>query len=696
MLTLNEKAGIYVETGNVPVEQLLEKEWLLTNTRGGYASSTVVGCNTRRYHGLLVGSLEPPVRRTVALSNCLETVFLGPGEFKLSTFEFPDKITPEGYLRLKGFRKDYGVHFHYEIGELRLTKSVYLSGERDAVAIVYDFTEVVGPIEFTVQPLVAMRDFHSLQKSGEQLTLSSDSGQLVISNKAEDCGRLVLNYSGGFFEEKPGWWFNFVYRRDRERGQDFSEDIFCPGVINYRVDSPTKLVLWASISKDYKRGGILPDIEDVIRRLSEHYNTVAAGANGDKILAILYQAGDQFIAKRITRNERCTTILAGFPWFADWGRDTFISLPGLLLATRRFDEAKSVLLTFAGAVSEGMLPNCFDDYGGGAHYNSVDASLWFINAAFAYLAASGDRVTFRERLLATINSIVDFYRRGTRFGIRADVDGLIMAGDSSTQLTWMDAKYDGVVFTPRYGKCVEVNALWYNALMLLNQFYDEEGQPCRELKVEIDKVKKSFCRLFWNEEWGWLNDCIFPDGTADSTPSTGSTSSPQASSGQASSPRADATLRPNQIFAVSLPFSPLTAGQQKAVVEIVEKKLLTPFGLRTLSPDDRRYRGTYTGGQSERDGAYHQGTVWAYLIGPFVEAYLKVYGLSRKSKKQALHIIEPLLRHLTDDGCLGQVSEIFDGEPPHKPKGCFAQAWSVAELIRAYLMVNDPQGRPGG
>jgi predicted glycogen debranching enzyme len=474
-----------------------------------------------------------------------------------------------------------------------------------------------------------------------------------------------LNYSGGFFEEKPEWWFNFVYRIDRERGQDFSEDLFCPGVIKYRIDSPTRIILWASVSRDYKQWGVLPDIEQTVRKLHEHHKLITIAANGDETLARLYQAADQFVVKRNTQDAIRTTILAGYPWFSDWGRDAFISLPGLLLATRRFDEAKSVMLTFAGAVSEGMIPNCFDDYGGGAHFNSVDASLWFINAAFGYLAASGDIETFKKELLGTIISIIDFYRRGTRFGIHADVDGLITAGDISTQLTWMDAKYDGVVFTPRHGKCVEVNALWYNALSQLNQFYDEEGETDRGLKVEIDKVKRNFCRLFWNEEWGWLNDCILPDGTS------------------------DATLRPNQIFAVSLPFSPLTAGQQKAVVDIVEKKLLTLFGLRTLSPDDRRYRGVYTGPQSERDAAYHQGTVWPYLMGAFVESYLKVNNFSRKSKSKAASFIEPLLKHLTNDGCLGQVSEIFDGEPPHKPKGCFAQAWSVGELIRAYLLVRD-------
>jgi predicted glycogen debranching enzyme len=684
MLTLeraNEKAGMDVETANVPLEQLLEKEWLLSNTRGGYASSTVVGCNTRRYHGLLIGSLDPPVNRILALSNCLETIFWGPGKFNLGTCEFPDKILPDGYLRLKRFHRDgvdsasspqVGVHFDYELGDLRLTKSVYLAGEQDTVAVAYNFKEVNRPVDFALRPLVALRDFHSLQKANAQITSETAADGLLIHHSSIECGRLLLNCPGAGFEEDPQWWFNFVYRADKERGQDFSEDLFSPGVFRCRIDSPTRLVLWANLSREYKPGKyVLPDIEEVIRQLSSHHNGVIAAAKQDKTLQTLYAAGDQFVVRRKTEDRgqktedsvQRTTILAGFPWFGDWGRDAFISLPGLLLATRRFDEAKSVLVAFARAARKGMIPNCFDDYTDAAHFNSVDASLWFINAAFAYLEASGDRATFKDRLLPTVISIIDSYRRSTFFCIHADSDGLITAGDANTQLTWMDAKYDGVAFTPRYGKAVEVNALWYNALMLLNQFYDSDGQSHRELKHEIDKVRRSFCRLFWNESWGWLNDCILPDGTA------------------------DATLRPNQIFAVSLPFSPLSVQQQKAVVSIVEEKLLTPFGLRTLSPDDRRYHGIYSGRQSDRDGAYHQGTVWPYLIGPFVEAYLKVNGSGPKSKKQAGRFIEPLLKHLTDDGCIGQVSEIFDGDPPHKPKGCFAQAWSVAELIRAYLMV---------
>jgi predicted glycogen debranching enzyme len=674
MLTLektNDKCGIAVDTTGVPIEQLLEKEWLLTNTRGGYASSTIVGCNTRRYHGLLIGALDPPANRILALSNCIETIYLGPGVFHLGTAEFPGKVWPEGYLRLKRFSKDNGVHFYYRLGELELRKSVYLLRDEDTAAIVYEFGEVAQPIDFTLHPIVGLRGFHSLQKVTAKIKFKSVAEGLLIHDDFPDSGQLLLNCPGATFEDDSQWWYNFLYRADKERGQDFTEDLFVPGYFKCRIDSPTKLVLWANLSRDCKpERFILPAIEQVIRQLAAHRNEVIAPAKHDKTLEALYLAADQFIVRRQTPDARPATILAGFPWFAEWGRDTFISLSGLLLATGRFDEAKSVLVTFAGAASGGMIPSRFDDYSNVAHFNSVDASLWFINAAFAYLKASGDRLTFQDQLLPAVISIINSYQHGTLFGIHADHDGLITAGDGCTQLTWMDAKYEGVAFTPRYGKPVEINALWFNALMLLAQYLTDteskDKQLLNTLRVRAGIVRQSFCKMFWNQSWGWLNDCILPDGTF------------------------DATLRPNQIFAVSLPFSPLLLTQQKAVVAIVEEKLLTPFGLRTLSPDDNRYCGTYTGPQSERDRAYHQGTVWPYLIGPFVSAYLKVNGSNGKTRKAAARFIEPLLTNLTSDGCMGNICEIFDGDPPQRPKGCFAQAWSVAELIQAYLLVNYP------
>ncbi|MBA7691240.1 hypothetical protein ES703_99783 [subsurface metagenome] len=341
-----------------------------------------------------------------------------------------------------------------------------------------------------------------------------------------------------------------------------------------------------------------------------------------------------------------------------------MSLPGLLLSTGRYEEAKSVLLTFAQAAEGGMIANYFDERSDKAEFNSIDASLWFIHSAFQYLERSGDDETFEQHLLPVIHWIADCYSQGTRFGIRCDEDGLIQGGDENTQLTWMDARCDCLSFTPRYGKAVEVNALWYNCLCYLARYYEKRNaEVAGNYKSMAQRCSDSFRRLFWNQITGYLNDCILPDG------------------------RIDASLRPNQIFAVSLPFSPLEDYQAKSVVNVVEGKLLTPYGLRTLDIFDSRYKGIYSGSSRQRDEAYHQGTVWPYLIGPFVEAYLKINGYDNSSKKKAAKFIEPLLEHVMKDGCIGQISEIFDGDEPHKPRGCFAQAWSVAEVIRAYLLI---------
>jgi predicted glycogen debranching enzyme len=479
------------------------------------------------------------------------------------------------------------------------------------------------------------------------------------------------------FEKDQQWWFNFTYRKEKQRGLDFTEDLWTPGFFKCQVQpgEPTNIVFWANLSPagacKNPEQLINADIDVVREDLCKHQSAVTATVkNGDEKLRTLCLAADQFVTKRQINGDpnhtHRTTIIAGFPWFADWGRDTFISLPGLLLSTRRFDEAKSVLTTFAAAVDEGMIPNRFDDHTNTAYFNSVDASLWFINAAFQYLNASGDSETFAEQLLPTIHRIIDSYHKGTRFDIHIDADGLITAGNEESQLTWMDAKYNGVAFTPRCGKAVEVNALWYNALCLCARFYsNRDAKKAKHYQSMSENVKDSFCKLFWNKEASYLNDCILPDGSVDSS------------------------IRPNQIFAVSLPHSPLPPEQQKSVVDVVQKHLLTPYGLRTLNVENEHYKGTYTGPQQQRDEAYHQGTVWAYLLGPFIEAYLKVNDFNRESKKKATEFIQPLMEHLTENGCISNISEIFDGDAPHAPRGCIAQAWSVAELIRAYELINN-------
>jgi len=710
-------SSVSISTANQPIENLLTREWLLTNERGSYASSTIAGCNTRGYHGLLIGSLNPPVNRIMALANCLEMVIFEGQAFNLSTFEFSDKFAPSGFTHLKQFRRDIAAHFDYELDKLKLTKSVYLLRDRDTVALVYDFTSVREPVEFVLRPFVGLRDFHTQQKSHAPLCSQRlGDGVLVRHNVPNSCELFLscqsvhpvrekneVSHSVNFEKDRQ-WWFNFLYRNNRERGQDFTEDLWTPGFFKCRIvpgtpygETPAKIILWANLSPPWAR--CKPDelsnldIDAVREDLRIHQENILNARfsmldarkkeksrtkhRESRIEETLCLTAEAFIAKRQTNHHHRTTILAGYPWFADWGRDAFIALPGLLLSTGRFEEAKSVLTTFAAAADEGMIPNRFDDRSGTTYFNSVDASLWFINAAFQYVAASGDSKTFMQELMPTIRWIIESYHKGTRFDIRADSDGLITAGNNETQLTWMDAKYDGVAFTPRCGKAVEVNALWYNSLCLLAQFKKDRGQKTenrgqrkeiltsdfRLLSSEIEKVQKSFCELFWNESKGYLNDCILPDGV-------------------------DESLRPNQIFAVSLPFSPLSAHQQKSVVKAVQNQLLTPYGLRTLNVQDSRYKGVYTGPQQQRDEAYHQGTVWAFLIGPFVEGFLKVNGFSRKSKKKAAEFIQPLLQHLTEDSCLGSVSEIFDGDMPHKPRGCIAQAWSVAELIRAYQLIN--------
>ncbi|MHC4585066.1 MAG: amylo-alpha-1,6-glucosidase [Planctomycetota bacterium] len=674
-------AKVSISTANQPIEDLLTREWLLTNEHGSYSSSSIVGCNTRGYHGLLIGSLNPPVNRIMALAYCLEMVIVKGQSFNLSTFEFNDKFTPAGHNLQKQFRQDFGVHFDYELDKLKLTKSIYLLRDKDTVALVYDFTSVPEPLEFVSRPFVGLRDFHTLQHSHAPLCARRLGDSVLVRHDVPNSCELFLNCPSVNFVVDRQWWFNFIYRNDRERGQDFTEDLWTPGFFKHRIEKPCKIVLWATLSppqshcKPEELTGL--NIDTVRKNLLRHQenikhkaNSMRVSKNGNQVsdFETLCLTADAFIAKRQTNNHDRTTILAGYPWFADWGRDAFISLPGLLLSTGRFEEAKSVLTTFASAADEGMIPNRFDDRSGTTYFNSVDASLWFINAAFQYHKATGDSNTFNQELVPTIRWIIESYHKGTRFDIHADADGLITAGNDQTQLTWMDAKFDGLAFTPRCGKAVEINALWYNALCLLADWDIENSEHSvrspNDYKSMAEKVRTSFCELFWNESKSYLNDCILPDGSVEDS------------------------LRPNQIFAVSLGFSPLSPSQQKAVVKAVQKQLLTPYGLRTLNVQNSRYHGIYTGPQQERDEAYHQGTVWSFLLGPFVESFLKINGFSRKSKKKAAEFIEPLLQHLTEDGCLGSVSEIFDGDMPHKPKGCFAQAWGVAELIRAYQLIH--------
>jgi glycogen debranching enzyme len=641
----------------------IHREWLLTNGRGGFASGTVLGIPTRRYHGLLIASARPPLERWLLLSAVLEKVRVAEQEYELTSFAFDQTIHPRGFTLQTHFdvsnaAPEPWAQFMYEHEEMRLTRLIVLPRGSDEVRIHYRLEGPPGvPLLLEICPFAAMRDFHALTRAfhpgfpveaiGHAVAVDAYLGgpRLWLQAERTDGGSPVV------FESRPDWWYGFVYREEAARGHDHLEDLFVPGWFRTEGRNCIEAVLRGVAEFGGRRkalpGGSSPRVE--LPRETPHATVEER----------LCEAADAFVvSRRRADGTDSTTILAGYHWFGDWGRDTFIALPGLLLETGRFQEAREVLATFAAAQRDGLIPNRFSDYGDGCDYNSVDASLWFIHAADGYRRASGDQEGWDALLRPACERIIEAFLAGTDFDIRADEDGLLWCGDAATQLTWMDAKFGDQVFTPRHGKPVEINVLWHHALCLLGQGPDA-GQAgwYREL---AETANRSFSELFWNEDERCLYDVV-RDGFR------------------------DPAIRPNQIFAVSLPHSPLAEGRQRAVLDCVERHLLTPYGLRSLSPADPAYRPRCEGNPYQRDSAYHQGTVWAWLIGPYVEAYLRVHEFRPEAKAAARARLVPLIGHL-DAGGIGSISEIFNGDPPHTPGGCIAQAWSVAELLRAWRM----------
>jgi len=620
------------------------REWLETNGIGGYASSTIIGLNTRRYHGLLIAATKPPAGRTVLLSKMEETVVLDGHRYDLSTNRYPGVVHPCGYFFLTEFRLDPFPTFVFKVEDLEITKRVFMVHGENTAVIQYDF---LGPnCKFELRPLIAFRDYHAITRRNDALnpSVQNEGGVITLAPYA---GLPPLYLSHDAAVESTGeWYYNFEYDIELERGFDDREDLFNPLVARYEVQPGSVVNIIASTERHKVAEA------DALRRseLDRRAAVVAASPSPDPLIAALVAAADQFVVKR----GELETIIAGYHWFCDWGRDTMIALPGLTLASGRSEIARDILLTFAQHVDQGMLPNRFSDQGEAPEFNTVDATLWMFEAVRTYATHTGDWDFVRNNLYSVLTGIIDWHRRGTRFGIGMDADGLLRAGAPGVQLTWMDAKVGDLVVTPRRGKPVEIQALWYNALRIMESLAGRYGDAEREPMFArmADLARASFNDMFWNSASGNLYDVI--DGDV-----------------------RDASLRPNQIFAVSLPYSMLDAGRAKAVVETVERELLTPRGLRTLDTKDPRYRGQYIGDPLSRDTAYHQGTVWPWLIGPFFTAWRKIHGPDSKAKDW----LADFQTHLTEAG-LGQVSEIFDGDPPFAPRGCIAQAWSVAELLR--------------
>jgi predicted glycogen debranching enzyme len=656
-------------------ENAIGREWLVTNGIGGYASSTIGLLNTRRYHGLLVASLRPPVERLVLVAKADTLVRYAGASTSLATNEYGDgTIDPRGYAYLDSFHLE-GQHpvWTWIVADAVLEQRVWMMHGRNTTYIQFRLVRASSPIELELRPLCTYRDYHSLRRGQAQVGVLATHDGLQVS--FADAKPYRIGVEGGHATIAPEWYWNFKHREESARGLDELGDLFMPGIIQMTLSpGATSSVVMSldtqpptpapiALEQDLRRQNELCEIPDA--------NSVRRGAR-PSLEKQLILAADQFIVERDNADGVALgkTVIAGYPWFADWGRDTMIALPGLTLATGRFDISASVLRTFASFLDEGMLPNRFPDGGEKPEYNTADATLWFFVAVDEYLRATAD-VSLRKDLYPALKESVAWHLRGTRFGIEVDAkDALLRSGIPGVQLTWMDAKVGDWVVTPRVGKCVEINALWYNALHIMLGFATEEKDAdAQHLYSElIERVSENFNLRFWSVRENHLFDVIDgPEGEFDEF-----------------GRRCDATLRPNQLLALSLRHSLLTSVRARAVVDVCARRLWTPVGLRSLAADDSRFVPRYQGGQRERDGAYHQGTVWSWLLGPFALAHFRAYGDADMAREYLVGV-EAHLR----EACVGQVSEIFDGTAPFRAQGCVAQAWSVAEILRAWRQLGE-------
>jgi predicted glycogen debranching enzyme len=661
-------------------------EWVATNGLGGYASGTVVGVNTRKYHGYMVVAAKPPVDRFVALARVEDRVIVSPKGgaqvvADLSTNEFADVIHPQGYKNLVSFELRAGPVWRYEVGGVIIEKSLTTVHGQDICIVRYAIVgsakgapKDVPAVRLQVQPMFAGRDFHATIQLNQRPGWSvRQEGDALMLGAPECPVKLVLSHNADKFNLNACWWYNFTFRVERARGYPDREDLWTPGLLEFSL-VPGKPVGFVCATKpvEWKQHADLVAEEEARHTAlagSLTSTTSAAGEDANAFLSSLALAADQFIVKRgngsvsaDAAGQKKMSVIAGYPWFEDWGRDTFIALPGLTLVTGRHEMARMILATFADHRRRGLLPNRFPDKAHTPEYHTVDAALWFVQAAYQYWRYSGDSKFLRSYLYPALCEIVECYRDGTDFDIRMDpADGLIRAGVPGVQLTWMDAKVGDWVVTPRVGKPVEINALWYNALriMTLVSGLAEDAARVAAFSAAAARVEKTFAQTYFCSQTDCLFDVIGNDG------------------------KGDPAIRPNQLLAVSLPFSPLGPEAARKVVAAAQRHLLTPLGLRTLAPVCPGYRGRCAGDPVARDMAYHQGTAWPWLTGPFVSAYVKVGGNTPEARKQAWAFLSPMQDHLKKAG-LGSISEIADGDPPHTPRGCPAQAWSVGEVLRCY------------
>lgn len=648
----------------------IKREWAVTNGIGGYAGSSMIGAHSRTHQGYLIASLHAPIERYLVFSKINETVTVGTKtvSFETSQHRASGKtVYAEGQKFLTSFIYDGSVLYAYETDNFSFKKHITLKRNANVCAVSYELTAGDSDCTFTLTPLFNYRE-HSESSTPDTLkfeTFTEDRAFYLVPEKNKDIAIRFQTSEGTFSERETVYDIDMQLQIEVDLETDGLDCHYCPVDLSIAVPANTtkKVSILCSIGDVNERPSPVSATEafSILEENARcHAELFEKAGYRDSFANQLVLASGQFLTYR--ESTKMMTVLAGLPWFTDWGRDTMIAFTGLTLCTKRFKEAEEILLTFARYIRHGIVPNMFPDDNMPPLYNTVDASLWYFYAVYQYLhynPAAEAEAFVKEQIFPHLKEIVSAYEKGTDFSIYMEDDGLIHAGSGLDQITWMDVRVGDWVATPRHGKPVEINALWYNALRIMESLCEKFDEDASAYRARANQVKESFNAKFWDS----ANQCLFDVVDGDEP---------------------DDHIRPNQIYAVSLPFSLLPEEQEKSVVALVEKELFVGCGLRSLAPDHPDYHGIYCGALAKRDAAYHQGTAWGFLLGGFFSAYMKVNHHSSSAAENAVRMLEPVRKHLTDSGCIGSISEIFDGDAPHNPRGCYAQAWSVGEVLRCY------------
>ena len=648
----------------------IKREWAVTNGIGGYAGSSMIGAHSRTHQGYLIASLHAPIERYLVFSKINETATVGTSTVSFETSQHcasGKTVYTEGQKFLTSFIYDGSVHYTYETDNFSFEKHITLKRNANVCAVAYELTAGDSDCTFTLTPLFNYRE-HSESSTPDTLkfeTFTKDRTFYLVPEKNKDIAIRFQTSEGTFSERETVYDIDMQLQIEVDLETDGLDCHYCPVDLSIAVPANTtkKVSILCSIGDMNERPAPVSATEafSILEENARcHAELFEKAGYRDSFANQLVLASDQFLTYR--ESTKMMTVLAGLPWFTDWGRDTMIAFTGLTLCTKRFKEAEEILLTFARYIRHGIVPNMFPDDNMPPLYNTVDASLWYFYAVYQYLhynPAAEAEAFVKEQIFPHLKEIISAYEKGTDFSIYMEDDGLIHAGSGLDQITWMDVRVGDWVATPRHGKPVEINALWYNALRIMESLCEKFDEDASAYRTRAEQVKESFNAKFWDS----ANQCLFDVVDGDEP---------------------DDHIRPNQVYAVSLPFSLLPEEQEKAVVALVEKELFVGCGLRSLAPDHPDYHGIYCGALAKRDAAYHQGTAWGFLLGGFFSAYMKVNHHSSSAAENAVHMLEPVRKHLSDSGCIGSISEIFDGDTPHNPRGCYAQAWSVGEVLRCY------------